>query len=37
MGAGKILILLGTVSLGTYTLLAGGVLGLVGGIMGSSD
>ena len=28
---------LGTVSLGTYTLLAGGVLGLVGGIMGSSD
>ncbi len=28
---------LGDVSLGTYTLLAGGVLGLIGGIMGSKD
>jgi hypothetical protein len=28
---------LGAVSLGTYTLLAGGVLGLVGGILGTSD
>ncbi|KKN09255.1 hypothetical protein LCGC14_1048410 [marine sediment metagenome] len=28
---------LGNVSLGTYTLLAGGVLGLIGGIMGTSD
>ncbi|MHA2008747.1 MAG: hypothetical protein ACXABO_16215 [Promethearchaeota archaeon] len=28
---------LGSVSLGTYTLLGGGVLGLVGGIMGTKD
>jgi hypothetical protein len=30
-------LILGPTSLGTYTLLAGGVLGLIGGIMGTKD